>query len=93
MQAAVLHAPRTALQLETVDLAEPRAGEALVRVMYAGVCRLSQNGHPIHNFLGVSCFAGYTVVHEPGAIKVADDLPPDSKHFTLSHLGAWTNER
>lgn len=152
MQAAVLHAPRTALQLETVDLAEPRAGEVLVRVMYAGVCRsdhhvitgalphslpvvlghegagiveqvgpgvtrlqagdhvllnftpfcgycpqcnagrpnlceqreqlrtacrLSQNGHPIHNFLGVSCFAGYTVVHESGAIKVADDLPLD----------------
>jgi S-(hydroxymethyl)glutathione dehydrogenase / alcohol dehydrogenase len=40
-------------------------------------CRLSQGDRQIHNFLGMSCFAEYTVVHESGAVKVAKDLPLD----------------
>jgi Zn-dependent alcohol dehydrogenase len=38
MRAAVLHATGEPMQLEEVRLAEPRAGELLVRVQAAGVC-------------------------------------------------------
>ena len=38
MRAAVLREPGTPLRIENVDLADPRAGEVLVRVLAAGVC-------------------------------------------------------
>lgn len=38
IRAAVLRQPRTPIQIETVDLAPPRTGEVLVKVMAAGVC-------------------------------------------------------
>jgi S-(hydroxymethyl)glutathione dehydrogenase/alcohol dehydrogenase len=38
MKAAVLHEVGRPMQLEEVELAEPRAGEVLVRVLAAGVC-------------------------------------------------------
>ncbi|MBI1802647.1 MAG: Zn-dependent alcohol dehydrogenase [Chloroflexi bacterium] len=40
-------------------------------------CRLSQGGNPIAHFIGVSCFAEQTTVHESGAIKVSKDIPLD----------------
>ncbi|MBI5878830.1 MAG: Zn-dependent alcohol dehydrogenase [Chloroflexi bacterium] len=40
-------------------------------------CRLSQHGERVYNFIGVSCFAEYTVVHESAAIKVPSDVPLD----------------
>ena len=40
-------------------------------------CRLSLNGETLHNFIGVSCFADHTVVHESAAIKVPYDIPLD----------------
>ena len=38
MRAAVLHAVGEPMRLEETRLAEPRAGEVLVRVQAAGVC-------------------------------------------------------
>jgi Zn-dependent alcohol dehydrogenase len=38
MKAAVLHQPGEPLRIEDVRLAEPRAGEVLVRVQAAGIC-------------------------------------------------------
>lgn len=46
-------------------------------VLYDGTSRLSQNGKPVHHYLGVSSFAEYVVVPESGAIKVRDDAPLD----------------
>jgi NADPH:quinone reductase-like Zn-dependent oxidoreductase len=40
MRAAVLHATGEPIQLEEVRLAEPRAGELLVRVQAACVCHI-----------------------------------------------------
>ncbi len=37
-QAAVLHSPQTPFQIETLDLADPRPGEVLVKMAAAGVC-------------------------------------------------------
>ena len=38
MKAAVLNAPKTPLTIEDLTIDEPIAGEALVRVVAAGVC-------------------------------------------------------
>jgi S-(hydroxymethyl)glutathione dehydrogenase/alcohol dehydrogenase len=38
MKAAVLHGPQTPLEMAELTIDEPRAGEALVRVVVAGVC-------------------------------------------------------
>src|SRR4051812_39009690 len=38
MHAAVLHAPHEPFRVEQLDLADPRAGEVLVRVAAVGVC-------------------------------------------------------
>ncbi|MCH2523536.1 MAG: Zn-dependent alcohol dehydrogenase [Dehalococcoidia bacterium] len=38
MQAAILHGPQIPLEITEVNIDEPRAGEALVRVIAAGVC-------------------------------------------------------
>jgi len=40
-------------------------------------CRLSKGDLKIHNFLGISCFAEYTVVPESGAIPISKDIPFD----------------
>ena len=37
-RAAILYKPNTAFQIETLDLAPPRAGEVLVKISAAGVC-------------------------------------------------------
>lgn len=39
-----------------------------------GAPRLSQRGQTIHHFLGVSCFAEYTVVPESGAIVIPREI-------------------
>lgn len=54
-----------------------RSNLCLHREELRGSPRLSQGGQQVHNFLGVSCFAEYTVVHESGAIKVPEDMPLD----------------
>ncbi len=58
-------------------------------------CRLSQNGEKIYNFIGVSCFAEYTVVHESAAIKVPADVPLDRVALVscgvMTGVGAVTN--
>lgn len=38
MQAAILTKPNTPFRIETVDLAEPKAGEVLIKITASGVC-------------------------------------------------------
>lgn len=39
--------------------------------------RLSRNGEPIHQFLRLSAFAEYLLVHENTLVKIRDDMPLD----------------
>lgn len=38
MKAAVLHGPQTPLEIEELELREPRYGEVLVKMKASGVC-------------------------------------------------------
>jgi len=46
-------------------------------VLYDGTSRISQDGHIVHHYLGVSSFAEMVVVPESGAIRVRKDAPLD----------------
>lgn len=46
-------------------------------VLHDGTSRLSQNGEPLHHYLGVSSFAERVVVPVSGAIRVRKDAPLD----------------
>ncbi len=79
MRGAVLHAPNTPFVIEDLALEDPRAGEVLVRVAAAGVCRsdhhVAQGGteHPVpvvcgHEGAGVVEAVGHGV----GRVRVGD---------------------
>jgi aryl-alcohol dehydrogenase len=48
VQAAVLNAPNTPLNLETLSIQDPQAGELLIKVLACGVCHtdISVLGRP-----------------------------------------------
>lgn len=58
VKAAVMYAPRTPLEVETLELAAPQGGEVLIRLAAAGVCHSDyhvisgQSGHDLPVVLG-----------------------------------------
>ncbi len=82
IQAAVLFEPGKPWSIETVDLAEPREGEVLVRVRAAGVCRSDwhiRTGETKHPMPVVAGHEGAGVVEAlgegvEGGVKVGDHV-------------------
>ena len=44
--------------------------------LIGGGCRLSEDGHAVHHHLGVSAFAGHSVIDQRSAVKIDADIPP-----------------
>lgn len=97
MQAAVLHQPNTPFTIETLDLAEPRAGEVRVKIAACGVCHSDYhlvNGatkHPLpvvcgHEGAGVveAVGEGVTTV-QPGDHVVLNWCPACGECFYCQH--------
>jgi NDMA-dependent alcohol dehydrogenase len=84
IRAAVLHAPHRAFVIETLDLAAPRNGEALIKVAAAGVCHSDWHlvtGATQHPLPVVAGHEGAGIVQEIGA-GVTRVKPGD--HIALS---------
>lgn len=70
VQAAFVNAPNNPIQIETLDLAEPKVGEVLVKVMATGVCHsdwhlvTGDTQHPLPAALG---HEGAGIVNAVGA--------------------------
>jgi hypothetical protein len=98
--AAVLPEPHHALEVETIDLADPKRVECKLGTpfycrkmridrMLDGTTRLSCNRQPIYHFSNISSFADYLVVTERGCVKVSDDLPLDVACLIGRDLAPW----
>ncbi|MEP7292298.1 MAG: Zn-dependent alcohol dehydrogenase [Chloroflexota bacterium] len=97
MQAAVLHQPNTPFIIETLDLAEPRAGEVRVKIAACGVCHSDYhlvNGatrHPLpvvcgHEGAGVVEAVGEGVTSvQPGDHVVLNWCPACGECFYCQH--------
>jgi len=68
IRAAVLHGPGLPLEIETVQLADPKPGDVLVRIVGSGVC-----GSDLHLADGELAMYGYPIVpgHEAAGIVEA----------------------
>src|SRR6185369_2663536 len=97
VRAALLTAPKTPFVIETVHLAEPRAGEVLVRIAAVGVCHSDWHlasgatKHPMpvvpgHEGAGVVEAVGAGVTHvKPGDHVVLNWAPACGDCFYCQH--------
>ncbi len=53
------------------------AGKSLVARGFEGTPRLSMNGQPVFQFLDLSSFGEYMLVHQNAVVKVTKDIPLD----------------
>ena len=91
IRAAVLHAPNTPFEIETLTLEAPRAGEVLVRLAACGVCHsdwhvaTGDTRHPLpcvcgHEGAGVVEAVGYDVLGIAPGDHVILSWAPDCGH-------------
>src|SRR5579862_9917883 len=85
VRAAVFYGPKQPFQIETLDLAEPRAGEVLVQVKATGVCHsdwhlmTGATQHPVpcvpgHEGAGIVEVIGNDGGDVPGGLKIGDHV-------------------
>ena len=91
IKAAVVAAKSAPFIIETLELAEPRADELIVRVVASGMCQTDLHGrdgyHPVTSYPAVFGHEGAGVVHAVGS-AVSEFAPGD--HVVMSY--PWCGE-
>ena len=86
ISAVVLDAVGGPVSVDTLDLAEPRAGEVLVRMRAAGVCHSDQHVIEGNHFADLPCVLGHEGAGEVAAVGPDVDAVRVGDHVALNWL-------